>query len=113
MGALWKVVSGTRDATTVMLRDTPDNILRRISFYDVESRPIQKCLTGHERAFYLREIKRDIAYFSRSFGRADWSVDISGCSVEDAARRVWEALKPTPLKDRSEASEAAMTPERL
>src|SRR5215469_8442788 len=26
MGALWKVVSGTRDATTVVLRDTPDNI---------------------------------------------------------------------------------------
>jgi shikimate kinase len=54
MGALGKVVSGTRDAATVVLRDTPDNILRRISFYDVESRPIQKSLTDHERGFYLR-----------------------------------------------------------
>jgi shikimate kinase len=113
LGAVWKVVSRTRGATTIVLRDTPDNILRRISFYDVESRPIQKRLTGHERAFYLREIKRDIAYFSRSFGRADVSVDISGCSLEDAARRVREALKPTPLKDRSEVSEAAIMPARV
>jgi shikimate kinase len=113
MGALGKVVSGTRDAATVVLRDTPDNILRRISFYDVESRPIHKSLTDHERGFYLREIKRDIAYFSRSFGRADVSVDISDCSLEDAARRVQEAVTPTPLKDRSEASEAAMMPTRV
>jgi shikimate kinase len=105
MGALWKVVSGTRDATTVVLRDTPANILRRIAFYDVESRPIQKSLTDRERGLYLREIKQDIAYFGRSFRRADVSVDISDCSLEDAAHRVREALKPTPLKDRSEASE--------
>jgi shikimate kinase len=105
MGALWKVVSGTRDATTVVLRDAPDNILRRISFYDVESRLIQKSLTDHERGLYLREIKRDIAYFSRSFRRADVSVDISEGSLEDAPRRVREALKLTRLNDRSEASE--------
>jgi shikimate kinase len=106
MGALWKVVSGTRDATTVVLRDTPDNILRRISFYDIESRPIQKSLTDHERGLYLREIKRDIVYFGRSFRRADVSVDISDCNLEDAVRRIREALKPAPLKDRSETSEA-------
>jgi hypothetical protein len=108
-----KVVSGTRDAATVVLRDTPDNILRRISFYVVESRPIQKRLTDHERGFYLREIKRDIAYFSRSFGRANESVNVSDCSLEDAARRVREALKPTPLKDASEASEPARLAARV
>jgi shikimate kinase len=112
MGALRKVVRGTRDATTVVLRDTPDNILKRINFYDIDSRLIQKSLTDHERGLYLREIKRDIAYFSRSFRRANVSVDISDCSPEDAARRVREALKPTPLKDRSEALErcAAIMP---
>jgi hypothetical protein len=93
-----------RDATAVVLRDTPENILRRITFYDVESRPIQKCLTDHEKRLYLREIKGDIAYFNRSFRRADVSVDVSGCSLDDASRRVWDVLKLTPSKERSLAS---------
>jgi shikimate kinase len=92
LGALWKVVSKAQDATTVVLRDTPENILGRITFYDVESRPMQRDLTDHEKRHYLREIKRDIAYFNRSFGRADVSVDISGSSLDDASRRIWSAL---------------------
>jgi shikimate kinase len=104
LGALWKVVSEARDATTVVLRDTPENILRRITFYDVESCPIQKYLTDHEKRLYLREIKGDIAYFNRSFRRADVSVDVSGCSLDDASRRVWDVLKLTPSKERSHAS---------
>src|SRR6516165_1900547 len=43
--ALWSVVNITRDATTIVLSDTPENILRRITVYDVESRPLQKKLT--------------------------------------------------------------------
>ena len=35
-GALWKVVREAGDATTVVLRDAPENILGRITFYDVE-----------------------------------------------------------------------------
>jgi shikimate kinase len=92
LGALWKVVSKAQDATTVVLRDTPENIVRRITFYDVESRPMQRDLTDHEKRHYIREIKRDIAYFNRSFCRADLDVDISGRSLDDASRRVWRAL---------------------
>jgi shikimate kinase len=58
------VVNITRDATTIVLSDTPENILRRITVYDVESRPLQKKLTDHEKGLYLREIKRDIAYYA-------------------------------------------------
>src|SRR5262249_47270591 len=71
---------------------TPENILGRITFYDVESGPMQRDLTDDEKRHYLREIKRDIAYFKRSFCRADLSVDISGSSLDDASRRVWDAL---------------------
>ena len=92
LGALWKIICKAQDATTVVLRDTPEKILGRITFYDVESRSMQRDLTDHEKRHYLREIKRDIAYFNRSFCRADLSVDISGSSLEDALRRVWGAL---------------------
>jgi shikimate kinase len=104
MGGYWKVVSETRDATIVVLRDTAENILRRISFYDIESRPVQKSLTDREKGLYLREIKRDIAYFNCSFRRAHVSIDITGCSPDDASRKVRDALTPAPLKDQREAS---------
>src|SRR5262245_18754072 len=97
LGALWKVVSKTRDATTA------ENILRRITFYDVESRPLQKKLTDHEKALYLREIKRDIACYNRSFRRANVTVDISSCALEQASCKVWEELKSIPSNDRGNA----------
>ena len=91
-GGYWKVVTETRDATIVVLRDTAENILGRITFYDINSRPVPMNLTGREKGLYLREIKRDIAYFSRSFCRAHMSVDITGCSPDEASRKVREAL---------------------
>jgi len=87
--------------------NTLENILGRITFHDVESRPMQRDLTDHEKRRYLREIKRDIAYFNRSFCRADLSVDISGSSLDDASRRVWGALNPTS-KERSNAWNIAL-----
>ena len=51
--------SGLRDAflrvvrrvpgVTVAVHDTPENILERITFYDIDSRPIDKHLTAEER----------------------------------------------------------------
>jgi shikimate kinase len=105
LGGCWKVVNETRDATIVVLRDTPENILKRITFYDIDSRPVQKSLTDREERLYLREIKRDITYFSRSFRRAHVSVDIIGVSPDEASRKIKDALTPTPHKDESEASE--------
>jgi shikimate kinase len=105
LGDYWKVVSETRNATIVVLRDTPENILKRITFYDVDSRPVQKNLTDREKRLYLREIKRDIAYFNRSFRRAHVSVDITGCGPDDASRKVKDALTPTPSRDQREALE--------
>jgi len=36
LGGYWKVVNGARDAIIVVLRDTPENILERIKFYDID-----------------------------------------------------------------------------
>jgi shikimate kinase len=104
LGDYWKVVRKTRGATIVVLRDTPENILERITFYDVDSRPVQKSLTDREKRLYLREIKRDIAYFSRSFRKAHVSVEITGCSPDEASRKIKDALTPAPFKDEGEAS---------
>jgi shikimate kinase len=105
LGGYWKVVNETRDAAIVVLHDSAENILNRITFYDIDSRPVPMNLTDREKGLYLREIKRDIAYFSRSFRRADVSVDIAGCKPDEASRKVRDALTPGLLKDPGEALE--------
>jgi shikimate kinase len=87
--------SGLRDAflrvvrrvpgVTVAVHDTPENILERITFYDIDSRRIGKYLTEEERILYLKEIKADISYFKRSYERADLQVTITGLDPEASA----------------------------
>jgi shikimate kinase len=93
MGSYWRVVKETRDAIIVVLRDTPENILGRITFYDTDSRPVPTKLTDREKSFHLREIKRDIAYFGRSYARPLLSVDIAGCTPDEASHKVMDALR--------------------
>ncbi len=57
MDNYWRVVK-TAKATVVVLQDEPENILKRITFYDIDSRPMHKRLTAQENCLYLREIKR-------------------------------------------------------
>jgi shikimate kinase len=78
---------------TVALNDKPENILARITFYDIDSKPIEKELTAHEKRLHLREIKKDISYFRKTYERADLQVDISGLDIEQAAGKVKEALE--------------------
>ncbi|MGA7803509.1 shikimate kinase [Bradyrhizobium sp.] len=103
LGGYWKVVNATPNATVVVLRDRPENILNRITFYDIDSRPLHKVLTDQERELYLREIERDIAYFNRSYRRAQVSVDIAGRDPDEASRKVRDSLTPAPLRDRRQA----------
>jgi shikimate kinase len=78
---------------TVALNDKPENILARITFYDIDSKPIEKELTAHEKHLHLREIKKDITYFRKTYERADLQVDISGLDIEQATGKVKEALE--------------------
>ncbi len=76
------------DGVKVALIDTPENILERETFYDIDSKPVVKVLTEKERKLYLMEIKKDITYFGRSFHRADLRVDIFGMNIEAAALKL-------------------------
>ena len=87
MDAYWKVVKPAK-APIVVLQDKPENILQRITFYDMDSRQIQRQLTEKETRLYLREIKGDISYFGRTYRRATATVDIAGLGPEDAVHKV-------------------------
>ena len=80
---------------TVAVHDTPENILERITFYDIDSRPIDKHLSADKRILYLKEIKADISYFKRSYERADLQVTITGLDPEASAAIIDTWLGPT------------------
>jgi shikimate kinase len=91
MDSYWRVVKKAK-ATIVLLADSPRNILNRITFYDIDSRPVTRNVSEQERRLYLREIKGDISYFQRTYQRATLTVDIAGLGPGDAARRIKDVL---------------------
>jgi shikimate kinase len=99
MGGYLRVIRKST-GITVALSDTPENILARIRFYDIDSNPIEKVLTTEERKDYLKEIKKDITYFRSSYKRADLAVDIAGLDVVDAARRVRREVETSARSSR-------------
>ena len=92
MGGYLRAVKKANGITAVVT-DNPENILERISFYDIDSRRIKKKLNPKEKKFYLRDIKKDITYFRTSYQRANLQVDISGLDPDQAAHKVKDAVK--------------------
>jgi len=97
MEGYWQVVKSA-EAITVVLQDTPENILDRIVFFDVDSRPLKRTLTDTEKRLYLREIRKDVTYFKRSYRRAAVIVDIAGLGPEDAVLKLCDSLSTSHLE---------------
>ena len=90
----------------VALWDEPENILERITFYDIDSRPIERRLTAGEKRLYLREIKKDMTYFGKTYARAHLRIDVAGLDVEAAARTVKESVEVYAAKAATESSQS-------
>jgi shikimate kinase len=91
MDAYWRIVKKA-NATIVVIEDSPENIVKRISFYDIDSKPIEKELSEKERKLYLQEIRGDISYFKPTYRRANVTVAINGLGVEEAAQKIKDLL---------------------
>ena len=76
MGPYWRLVKKS-GGTTIVLTDDAINILNRITFYDKDSNQINKNLSEEDNLYYLKEIKKDITYFNRSYKKADIKINIS------------------------------------
>jgi shikimate kinase len=79
MGSYRRIVK-TAKGIVVVLTDTPENIVERIAFYDQDSRPVHKVLSSSEKRWYVSDIRKDIAYFGRSYKKADVVVEVAGLS---------------------------------
>jgi shikimate kinase len=76
------------DCVVIAIEDIAENILDRITFFDIDSMPIEKSLTEREKKLYLKEIKKDITYYRKSYQRADLHVDIAGLDAEQSAAKI-------------------------
>ena len=92
MGGYLRAVKSSA-GLVVALWDEPKNILERITFYDIDSRRIDRRLDPHEKRLYLKEIKKDMTYFGKTYARAHLRINIAGLDVEAAARRVKESVE--------------------
>jgi len=88
----WRILKKL-DAVIIALKDRPENILDRITFYDDDSNPIHKELTPNEEAFHLEDIREDMAYFGKSYLRAHQRVNIAGLGIEGSVEKVIECLQ--------------------
>ncbi len=92
MGDYLRVIK-KNSGISAMITDNPENILKRISFFDIDSLPIEKKLSPKEKKLHLREIKKDITYFGKSYHRANLQVDICGLNQDQAALKVKKAVE--------------------
>lgn len=95
MDSYWKIVKKT-GATIMVLHDEPENILKRITFYDIDSRLIERKLSTLEEQLYLKGIRGDISYFRHTYKRAHATVEIAGLNPEEAALKVKEFIMQSP-----------------
>jgi shikimate kinase len=96
MGSYWKIVKPAK-GMVIVLTDTPENIVERLTFYDDESRLVERVLSSDEKRQYVREVRGDMSYFGRTYKRADLSVDIAGLSPGEAAAKVDAVLSDTRM----------------
>ncbi|MBS3986277.1 MAG: AAA family ATPase [Selenomonadales bacterium] len=92
MDSYWRIIRADDSLTTIALKDSPENILKRLVFYDDYSRPMASPVT-HENAWrYLREIKLDMRYFGRTHARAKFQKQIDGKGAAQVAEDLREML---------------------
>jgi len=67
---------------SIHISDKPENILERLTFYDIESRLLNKKLSEKEKRLYLKEIKKEITFFKKFNNRADYEFNIEGLKLD-------------------------------
>ncbi|MDA8226623.1 MAG: AAA family ATPase [Desulfitobacterium hafniense] len=90
----FRKVINTVDPVIIVLTDRAKNILERISFYDEYSRPMEKReLSEREKENYLREIRLDMEYFGRSYGKVDYRINIAGAKADVVVNKIRGTLR--------------------
>ncbi len=82
-----------KDMYSIFINDTFENILSRITFYDIDSNLINENMDELKKKEYLKEIKADYNYFKGSYKRADFTIDINNVSLNDIPNLIINELQ--------------------
>ncbi|MCX6266074.1 MAG: hypothetical protein NTW16_01770 [Bacteroidetes bacterium] len=81
------------DIKSINIIDTPENILNRLTFYDVDSKCLDIELDEDEKKKYLKKIIGDWNYFKKSLSRADLQINIENTSLTQIPGLIVKELK--------------------
>jgi shikimate kinase len=81
------------DITSVNIIDTPENILNRLTFYDVDSKLLDMKLDEVKKRKYLKKIVVDWNYFKKSLSRADLQINIENLGLAQIPTLIVQELK--------------------
>ena len=96
MGPGFRAIKNFGGGISIVLEDTSENILKRITFYDIDSKLITVRLNDRKKLSYLYSIEDNIKYFEASYKKADFHVDISGLNIKEATLKVKEVISKNP-----------------
>jgi shikimate kinase len=77
---------------SIYISDKPENILKRITFYDKESRLMDVQLSEREKGLYLKKIKKEITFYKKFNSRADYEFNIEGLNLDNIPEILIEFL---------------------
>jgi shikimate kinase len=93
MGGYLSAIKKYATGFTIVITDTPENLTGRVRYYDIDSRPIERQLSVEDKKFIVREFKKDMTYFRKSYEKANAQIDISGLDQFQAAHKIVEFVK--------------------
>ncbi len=81
-----------REIITIHIRDSHENIFNRLTFYDIDSKPIVVEIDEEKKKKYLKRIKADYNYFKKSYERADVEINIENVSLDEIPNLIIQEL---------------------
>lgn len=89
------------DVMAIELQDSPENVFGRLVFSDENDRVYKddEYRDAHK-AYYMRDIKKDITYYKKPFMKVKNKFSIDGASPEEAADQLIERYSLSPALER-------------
>jgi len=92
---VYKKHKAVKDLYSIYIKDSCENVLGRLTFYDKDSNPVTEKLDESKKRRYLKEIKADYNFFKDSYDRADFAIDINNISMNDIPGLIINELQKT------------------
>jgi shikimate kinase len=80
---VYKKHKKSKDIISIHILDRPENVLKRLTFYDKDSKPREILIDDSNKKAYLKEIIGDYNYYKNSYKRADLEINIENVNLEN------------------------------